>query len=115
MLLGSVAERYPLPMAPTYSGAKTGLAMFAAALRLQLMKHDVAVTLVSPGFMDTPMSQQLHSPRPFMIKAETAAARIKKKIVRRPARIIVPWPYAALDLVTRLVPNFIIGAVLRRF
>ena len=115
VLLGSVAGRYPLPMAPTYSGSKAGLAMFAEALRLQLMKHDVAVTLVSPGFMDTPMSQQLHSPTPFMIKAETAAVRIKKKIVRRPARIIIPWPYAALDIATRLVPKAIIGAVLRRF
>lgn len=115
VFLGSVAERYPLPMAPTYSGSKAGLAMFADALRLQLMKHGVGVTLVSPGFMDTPMSQQLHSPKPFMIKVESAAARIKKKIGRRPARIIIPWPYAVLDMVTRLVPRAFIGAVLRRF
>jgi short-subunit dehydrogenase len=31
VFLGSVAERYPLPMAPTYSGSKAGLAMFAEA------------------------------------------------------------------------------------
>ena len=115
VFLGSVAERYPLPMAPTYSGSKAGLAMFADALRLQLMKHGVAVTLVSPGFIDTPMSEQLHSPKPFMISAKVAAARIKKKIVRRPARIIIPWPYAVLDIATRLVPKAIISAVLRRF
>ena len=115
VLLGSVAGRYPLPMAPTYSGSKAGLAMFAEALRLQLAKHGVAVTLVSPGFMDTPMSRQLHSPKPFMIKAEAAAARIKKRIALRPARITLPWPYAVLDFATRLIPEAVVRAVLRRF
>jgi short-subunit dehydrogenase len=115
VLLGSVSERYPLPMAPTYAGTKAGLSMFAESLRLRLMKHSVAVTLVLPGFIDTPMSQQLHSPKPFLIKAATAAKTIERKIARRPARIVIPWQYAVLNMATRLVPKAIIGAVLRRF
>ena len=115
VLLGSVAEQYPLPMAPTYVGTKAGLAMFAEALRLRLMKHGIAVTLVSPGFMDTPMSRQLQSPKPFLMSAAAAAASIKKKITRRPARIVVPWPFAVINFAARFLPRTVIGAVLRRF
>ena len=63
-------------MAPTYSGTKAGLALFADALGIRLAKHGVGVSLVSPGFIDTPMSQGLKEPRPFLITAEAAAAAI---------------------------------------
>ena len=32
VLVGSIAESFPLPMAPTYAATKAGLAMFAEAL-----------------------------------------------------------------------------------
>jgi short-subunit dehydrogenase len=115
VLLGSVAGHYPLPMAPTYAGTKAGLAMFAEALRLRLMKYGVAVTLVSPGFIDTPMSRQLQSPKPFLMNVAAAAASIKKKIARRPARIVVPWQFAVINMAARFLPQAVIGAVLRRF
>ena len=114
VLIGSIAESFPLPMAPTYAGSKAGLAMFAEALRLRLMKYGVAVTLVSPGFIDTPMSRELRSPKPFLMNAAVAAASIKKKIARRPARVVVPWPFAVICVAARFLPQSIIGAVLRR-
>ena len=114
VLVGSVAEIFPLPMAPSYAGAKAGLAMFAEALRLRMSKHGVAVTLVSPGFIDTPMSRDLTTPKPFMMSADSAAVRIAKKIVRRPARIVIPWPFAIVCAVARIVPRSIVATVLRR-
>jgi short-subunit dehydrogenase len=89
--------------------------MFAEALRLRLMKYGVAVTLVSPGFIDTPMSRQLQSPKPFLMNVAAAAASIKKKIARRPARIVVPWQFAVINMAARFLPQAVIGAVLRRF
>src|ERR1700760_3392881 len=53
VLIGSISESYPLPMAPTYSATKAGLRMFAQALDIRLAKTGVGVTLVSPGFVDT--------------------------------------------------------------
>jgi len=114
VLVGSLGEFFPLPMAPTYSGTKTGLAIFAEALRLRQQKRGVAVTLVSPGFIDTPMSRSLASPKPFMISADDAAHRIAKKIVRRPRRIAIPWPLAIICAGARFLPRSFIAAVLRR-
>ena len=115
VLIGSLGEYFPLPMAPTYSGTKTGLAVFAEALRLRQLKHGVFVTLVAPGFVDTPMSRDLTSPKPFMMSAEKAARCIAKKIARRPARVAFPWPLAVICAGARFLPRALVSAVLKRF
>lgn len=115
VLIGSVAASFPLPMAPVYSGTKAGLAMFAEALRIRLKRHGVAVTLVSPGFVDTPMSRSLTEPKPFLISPERAAAVIVRKAGRGARHIIVPWQFAVIGRLARLMPRSIVRAVLSRF
>src|SRR6185436_10075124 len=83
VLVGSISESYPLPMAPTYAASKAGLRLFAEALGMRLARHGVTVTLVSPGFIDTPMSRQVIEPKPFMITADAAAAVIARGIAAK--------------------------------
>ncbi|MDE2133788.1 MAG: SDR family NAD(P)-dependent oxidoreductase [Alphaproteobacteria bacterium] len=114
VFIGSIAESFPLPMAPLYAGTKAGLALFAEALELRLAKYGVRVTLVSPGFVDTPMSRSLREPRPFLIGADEAAAIIARKIERGARRIVVPWQFAVIRAAAGLVPRAIMRAVLAR-
>ena len=114
VLVGSVAASFPLPMAPLYAGTKAGLELFAEALGLRLAKYGVGVTLVSPGFVDTPMSQSLKEPRPFLIGADAAAAIIARRIERGARRIVVPWQFAVIRAAAGFVPRAIIRAVLSR-
>jgi NAD(P)-dependent dehydrogenase (short-subunit alcohol dehydrogenase family) len=99
-------------MAPVYAGTKAGLALFAEALGLRLAKYGVGVTLVSPGFVDTPMSRSLKEPRPFLIGADAAAAIIAGKIERGARRIVVPWQFVVIRAIAGLVPRGIVRAVL---
>ncbi len=115
VLIGSVAALFPLPMAPVYSGTKAGLAMFAEALHLRLKTYGVGVTLVSPGFVDTPMSQGLTEPKPFLISPERAARTIARKVERGVRHIVVPWQFAVIGFLAGLVPRPIVRAVLSRF
>jgi short-subunit dehydrogenase len=112
VLVGSIAESFPLPMAPLYAGTKAGLALFAEALGIRLRRHGVGVTLVSPGFIDTPMSRGLREPRPFLIGADAAAAIIARKIGRGKRRIVVPWQFAVIRAVAGILPRAIVRAVL---
>lgn len=114
VLVGSIAESFPLPMAPTYAGTKAGLALFAEALGIRLQKHGVAVTLVSPGFIDTPMSQGVTEAKPFLISAAAAAAIITRKLAARPRRIVVPWQFAVIRAITGLLPRALVRLVLSR-
>ena len=114
VLIGSISESYPLPMAPTYAATKAGLRMFAEALRLRLTKHHVRVSLVSPGFIDTPMSQQVTQPKPFLIGADAAAKVISRRVARGDATIVVPWQFRILRAATELLPRSILHWVLVR-
>jgi len=114
VLIGSVAGQFPLPIAPSYSASKAGLAMFAEALRLRLRKHHVAVTLVSPGFIDTAMSRGLPTPRPFLISAEKAAAIIKREIDAGRSHVVLPWQFRLIGRISALLPSWAIGAILVR-
>jgi len=114
VLVGSVAESFPLPMAPLYAGTKAGLALFAEALGLRLAIYGVGVTLVSPGFVDTPMSQSLKEPRPFLISADAVAAIIARRIERGARHIVVPWQFAVIRAAAGFVPRAMIRAVLSR-
>lgn len=114
VLVGSIAESYPLPMAPTYAATKAGLRMFAEALRLRLAKHRVRVTLVSPGFIDTPMSRSVTEPKPFLIGVDEAAAIISRRIARGDATIIVPWQFRFIRALTQMLPRFILHRALSR-
>ncbi len=114
VLVGSIAESFPLPMAPTYAGTKAGLAMFAEALGIRMTKHHVAVTLVSPGFIDTPMSRQVPQPKPFLMDADTAARIIARGIARRKRRIVLPWQFVPLRAMARLLPRALLRLILSR-
>jgi short-subunit dehydrogenase len=115
VLLGSIAALFPLPMAPTYTGSKAGLKMFAEALDGRIRRCGVAVTLVSPGFIDTPMSRTVPEPKPFLIDPDKAAAVIKRKVAHGARRVVVPWQYVIIGALSWLVPKPIVRAVLSRF
>jgi len=113
VLMSSVADAIPLPMAPTYAGSKAGLKMFAESLAIRLEPHGIRVSIVSPGFVDTAMSRQVHAPKPFIISAEAAAAIIKRRLEKRERRIVLPWPYGMLTFIFRWLPGPVRRTVLR--
>jgi short-subunit dehydrogenase len=114
VLVGSIAESFPLPMAPTYAATKAGLAMFAEALGIRMARHGVGVTLVSPGFIDTAMSRQVTEPKPFLMTADDAARIITRKIAGGARRIVVPWQFAVIRAVTNLLPRALMRRMLSR-
>ena len=115
VLVGSVAAFFPLPMAPLYAGTKAGIAAFAEALRLRLRGRRVGVTLVSPGFIDTPMSRSLREPKPFLVTVEKAAEIIKKKIERGSQHVVVPWQFSLICALSKLVPRPLVRYAISRF
>src|SRR4029078_13235993 len=100
-------------MAAACSGTKAGLAIFAEAVELRLKKHGVGVTLISPGFIDTPMSRSVPPPKPFLMTAKGAAKIMRRKIDGGARRLIVPWQFALILALSRWVPRALIRAILR--
>jgi short-subunit dehydrogenase len=113
VIVGSVGESFPLAIGPTYCGTKAGIRMFGEALGLRLQRHGVAVTHVSPGFIDTPMSQVFDGPKPFMLTPDASAAIIKRRIEAGATRVVFPWQFRAIRFALLALPDALRRLVLR--
>ncbi|MFY9265114.1 MAG: SDR family NAD(P)-dependent oxidoreductase [Solirubrobacterales bacterium] len=51
VLIASLAGKFALPESTMYSSTKAGLRAFGWALRPELARHNIGVTVVSPGFI----------------------------------------------------------------
>lgn len=105
VLIGSAAAFHTLPFAASYAASKAGLAHFAHALRIAVARRGVRVTLVSPGFIDTAAARRTPGPKPFVLQPATAADRIAKAVRRGQAHLVMPWPFALLRILDRLLPR----------
>ncbi|GBR71032.1 SDR family NAD(P)-dependent oxidoreductase [Gluconobacter kanchanaburiensis] len=112
-LIGSVAAFHDLPVATAYSGSKAGLARFSTALHAAMTPHHVSVTLISPGYVDTPMSQRLEGARPFLVSSQKAARMIARAIGQGRAHLLFPWPFAIARFLEMIVPRAIVHRLLR--
>jgi short-subunit dehydrogenase len=115
VIVGSMAGVRSLPYSPAYCAAKASVHMWADCLRGRLAAHGVAVSLVVPGFVETPMSQRTKSWQPGAISDEKAAEIIKRGLERRRSVIAFPrYMYYAMRLFT-VLPSGLVDGVMRRF
>jgi short-subunit dehydrogenase len=91
-LMSSLAGFYGMPSAPAYCASKAAVRVWGEALRGRLGRHGVAVSVICPGFVRTPMTAGNPFPMPLITTPERAAAIIGRGLVRRRARIAFPRP-----------------------
>ncbi len=113
VFMASLAALYPLPSSPAYSAAKTAVACYARAIRAA--KTPVRVSLVYPGYVDTPMSRRLKGPQPFLWNADKAAAHIRERLGSGSDTIIFPKLLALGTWSLNLLPGPLAAFFARRF
>jgi short-subunit dehydrogenase len=91
-LISSLSAYWGLPLTPAYSASKAALKAYGEALRGPLAAEGVAVNVVLPGFVRTPMGERFPGPRPFLLSPEDAAHRIRTGLGRNRPRIAFPAP-----------------------
>ena len=104
-LVASVAGYRGLPKAAAYAPSKAAVISLAEVLRLEMARKGITVSLVNPGFVETPMTAVNEFPMPFIIGAESAAERILKGLARGRFEIAFPWQLVTMLKLLRLMPN----------
>jgi short-subunit dehydrogenase len=102
--VSSMAAYRGLPHNALYGATKAFLSTFLESLRVDLAGTGVAVTDVRPGFVRTAMTDDVDSPKPFLMEPDEAAARIAAGIRRRAPVVAFPWSTATLVRSIRLLP-----------
>ncbi len=96
---------------PLYSGTKFGLRGFSLALRSDLLRSGISVSLVSPGFIDTSMNKGSRLPMPG---PELVARTIANLVVKPRREVIVPGYYRPLVTIANTFPWLVDLAMSRR-
>ncbi|GMR13803.1 MAG: SDR family NAD(P)-dependent oxidoreductase [Gemmatimonadota bacterium] len=103
--VSSLAAFGGLPRTAGYSAAKAAVTNFLESLRVDLRGRGVDVTVISPGYVRTPMTDRnLHS-MPFLVELDDAVARIHRAIVKRARGYHFPWPLASFVWVGQIFPR----------
>jgi NADP-dependent 3-hydroxy acid dehydrogenase YdfG len=89
-LMSSLAGFRGMPSAPAYCASKAAVRSYGEGLRGRLLDRGIAVSVICPGFVRTPLTARNPFPMPFLMEAERAAAIIKAGLARRRARIAFP-------------------------
>jgi short-subunit dehydrogenase len=103
-LVASVAGYRGLPPTAAYGPTKAAVINLAETLRNDLAAQGITVSVICPGYVETPMTAKNKFPMPFIIPAADAAGRIIRGLERRKFEIAFPRPLVAMMKLGRLLP-----------
>lgn len=109
-VIGSVAGDRGRQSNYHYGAAKGALDVFVSGMAHRAAKTveaDIGVTLVKPGFIDTPMTDGMDKSGPLWASPEKVAAIIRKAELKGRTKIYAPWFWRYILLIIRFVPFFI--------
>jgi len=116
--VASLAGLRGLPRAAAYSASKGAVINFLQSIRFHLIRHDVHVTIVTPGFVRTPLTDKNDFKMPFLVEPERAARIIASGIAKGRKSISFPFPFNWTIQFLRVIPyplyEWIITRVWRR-
>ena len=110
----SVAGFAGLPGGATYGATKAALNLLCEAMMPEAERRNVLLTIVNPGFVDTPLTRKNDFPMPFLISPDEATDRIVNGLAARRREIVFPWQMALSMKILRLLPRPLLLALTRR-
>jgi short-subunit dehydrogenase len=113
-IVSSVAGYRGLPRSLAYGPSKAALINLAETLYLDLSPRGIAVTLICPGFVDTPLTKQNDFKMPALISPEQAADEIVAGLARGEFEIHFPKRFTGWLKFLRHMPYGAYFAAIRK-
>lgn len=97
----------PLTRSEAYGASKAGVRYLYQSLRIDVADEGIDVTIVSPGFVDTPLTAKNDFPMPMRWSAEKAGRYIFERLQtpKRPLEISFPWVFITALKVLAMLPD----------
>ena len=110
--IGSVAGIRGLPGHGAYCASKAAVISYCESLRGEMRPHGVRVVTVSPGYIDTPLTQQNRYSMPFLMQPADFADRAFRTIQAGVSYRVIPWQMGVVAKLLRMLPNPLFDKVL---
>jgi short-subunit dehydrogenase len=103
--ISSLAAYRGLPASAAYCASKAGLSAFVESIRLDLKGTGVAVTIIHPGFIKTPLTAGREADMPFLMELQDAVKKIVGAIEKKKKSYAFPWQLASIVRLGMIMPN----------
>ena len=103
--ISSLAGFRGLPKSAAYSASKAGMSAFFESVRLDVQHHGIAVTIIYPGFIRTPLTSGRAAKMPFLMELDDAIPLFIKAIERKKKLAAFPWQLATFVRLARIFPD----------
>jgi len=115
-IMGSLFGYTGWPGNGGYGASKAAVINLAESLKLELNGTGIDVTLINPGFVDTPLNASYDPKKKlFVMKKERCARKILQKLPKRPYEIAFPIQVEGFLKTMRDVPRFASFPIVRWF
>ncbi len=106
VVTNSLASYVGFKGSPAYCASKAGLRIYCESLQRSLKPKGIAVTLVYPGYVESPMSRKVIAPKPMTKTAEDAARLIAIATQNRKRQMGFPYLLWVGVRLLSILPNF---------
>ena len=110
--IASVAGIRGLPGHAAYCSSKAGVISYCESLRGEMRPHGVRVVTISPGYVDTPLTQRNRYGMPFLMKPEDFADAAFRTIAAGCSYRVIPWQMGVVAKLLRVLPDPLFDKVL---
>lgn len=98
-----------VPPFGAYCASKAALNVYMDSLRVQVRGRGIVVTTLCPGFVRTPMIEDVPRPKRFCLEPEVAAWRMVRAIERGTAVYRFPTVPSLFMRLVRMLPDWVIA------
>ena len=113
--ISSLADGRGMPFGGAYAASKAALLRFLESVRFELGLSGIGVTIIRPGFVDTPMTKQNNFKMPFVITPEHAAKKISSAICRGKKEMSFPFFSSLVLSILKMLPIPILDYIHSRY
>ena len=94
--IGSSASFLPFERAEAYGTSKAAIAYLSQSIAVDLAPHNIDVSLVSPGFVSTPLTDKNDFAMPMKITVQQASDEIRQGLHKRKKHIKTPRLFTSI-------------------
>ncbi len=114
IVISSLAAYRGLPRSAAYCASKAAVSAFFESLRLDLEPKGIAVTIIHPGFIKTPLTAGREAQMPFLMELDDAVQKILCAIEKRKKSYAFPWQLASIVRAGMVMPIWMYDRISRR-
>ncbi len=105
--IASLAGFRGLPKSASYCASKAAMIALFESVRLDLLRTNIDVSIIQPGFIKTPLTAGREAQMPYLMELDVATNKMIRAIEKRQKFYAFPWQLASFVRLGKVFPAWL--------